>query len=245
VVIVRTKARRYETAPLEGNLKRNGGGTKMQDDNLGRSVLFHLASGIMFCMAATVSTASLALDDERPVCTESCLDVVRPDRDIRQTAQARGIAAAQQNRDKECLALVGFAEARGNGSQAMEAVMWVVQNRHVGSKGKTDVCDVIAQRGAFEGVTKPRFQSQFVAIQQGQQLPQVQTRDVVERRALREARQLAAAIVSRERTHDLTRGATHFYAPIAQRQLNRQTPRWTKEYVQTASIGGHTFFRED
>ena len=48
--------------------------------------------------------------------------------------------------------------------------MWVVQNRHVGSKGKTDVCNVIAQRGAFEGVTKPRFQSQFVAIQQGQQL---------------------------------------------------------------------------
>jgi hypothetical protein len=65
VVIVRTKARRYETAPSEGNLKRNGGGTKMQGDNLGRSVLFHLASGIMFCMAATVSTASLALDDEQ------------------------------------------------------------------------------------------------------------------------------------------------------------------------------------
>ena len=142
-------------------------------------------------------------------------------------AKRRKLAALQQRNKtetKECLALVGFAEARGNGSQAMEAVMWVVQNRHVGSKGKTDVCNVIAQRGAFEGVTKLRFQSQLVAIRRGQQLPQVRTRDVVERRALREARQLAAAIVSRERTHDLTRGATHFYAPIAQRQLNRQTP---------------------
>jgi len=54
----------------------------------------------------------------------------------------------------------------------MEAVMWVVQNRHVGSKGKTGVCHVIAQRGAFEGVTKLRFQSQLVAIRRGQQLPQ-------------------------------------------------------------------------
>jgi spore germination cell wall hydrolase CwlJ-like protein len=127
----------------------------------------------------------------------------------------------------------------------MEAVMWVVQNRHVGSKGKTGVCNVIARRGAFEGVTKPRFQPQLVAIRQGRQLLQVRTRDVVERRALREARQFAAAIVSRERTHDLTQGATHFYAPIAQGRLNRQTPSWAKEYVQTASIGGHRFFRED
>src|SRR3954463_12918107 len=106
--------------------------------------------------------------------------------DIRQTAQARGIAAAQPNQDKECLALVGFAEARGNGSQAMEAVMWVVQKRILGSQGKTGGCNVIARRGAFEGVTKRRFQPQLVAMRQGRQLPQVRTRDVVEWQALRE-----------------------------------------------------------
>ncbi len=216
----------------------------MQNDNLNR-LAFVFSCVIMFCMASTITTTSLAMDKERTVCTESCLDVVPPDRNIRQTAQVHSIAASQQHRDTECLALVGFAEARGSGSRAMEAVMWVVQNRHIGSEGKMDVCAVIAQRGAFEGVTKPRFQSQLVAIRRGQQLPQVQTRDVVEQRALRKAGQLAAAIVSRERTHDLTRGATHFYAPIAQRQLNRQIPNWAKEYVQTASIGGHAFFREN
>lgn len=217
----------------------------MKTINLHQSTFVHLAALITFLIALAVSTDCLARDKEAIVCTGSCNNTAHPERIMRQSAKDRGIGTLQWRRDMDCLTLVGFAEARGNGSEAMEAVMWVVQNRRIASEGKKDVCDVISQRGAFEGVTKPRFRSQFAAIRRGQQLPRINTLNVIEEKAVRDARRLASSIVSKERTHDLTRGATHFYAPVAQRQMNRQAPNWAKEFQQTASIGGHEFFREN
>ena len=93
---------------------------------------------------------------------------------------------------------------------------------------------VIAQRGAFEGVTKPRFQSQLVAIRRGQQLPQVQTRDVVERQALREARQLAAAIVSRSaisRVRPGTRTVRQATAAADASERTRAVTAWPRAMI--------------
>ena len=40
---------------------------------------------------------------------------------------------------------------------------------------------------------------------------------------------------------DQTQGATHFYAPVAQADLNRPAPTWSGT-PPTASIGGHQFY---
>jgi hypothetical protein len=41
---------------------------------------------------------------------------------------------------------------------------------------------------------------------------------------------------------DPTDGATHFYAPVAQKALGRKTPDWAKPEQKTAEIGGHRFY---
>jgi len=42
---------------------------------------------------------------------------------------------------------------------------------------------------------------------------------------------------------DSTKGATHFVAPVAQRNLGRNMPAWANSPL--ARIGGHTFYAPD
>jgi len=60
---------------------------------------------------------------------------------------------------RECLALVGYAEARDQGDIGMAAVMQVVLNRTQDSSGRwpEDICGVVQQRNQFKALEQIRY----------------------------------------------------------------------------------------
>jgi spore germination cell wall hydrolase CwlJ-like protein len=56
----------------------------------------------------------------------------------------------QAERERRCLALAGWAEARGEGADAMAAVMWVVANRSASADQPSLPCRVVVATGQFE-----------------------------------------------------------------------------------------------
>lgn len=56
----------------------------------------------------------------------------------------------QAERERRCLALAGWAEARGEGADAMTAVMWVVANRAASADQPSLPCRVVVATGQFE-----------------------------------------------------------------------------------------------
>ncbi|PWC84820.1 hypothetical protein TSH100_16850 [Azospirillum sp. TSH100] len=56
----------------------------------------------------------------------------------------------QAERERRCLALAGWAEARGEGADAMAAVMWVVANRAASADQPSLPCRVVVASGQFE-----------------------------------------------------------------------------------------------
>jgi len=59
----------------------------------------------------------------------------------------------QAERERRCLALAGWAEARGEGADAMAAVMWVVANRAASADQPSLPCRVVVATGQFEPFT--------------------------------------------------------------------------------------------
>ncbi|CAO3357618.1 cell wall hydrolase [Azospirillum melinis] len=61
----------------------------------------------------------------------------------------------QAERERRCLALAGWAEARGEGADAMAAVMWVVANRAASADQPSLPCRVVVATGQFEPFAAP------------------------------------------------------------------------------------------
>ncbi len=61
----------------------------------------------------------------------------------------------QAERERRCLALAGWAEARGEGADAMAAVMWVVANRASSADQPSLPCRVVVAAGQFEPFAVP------------------------------------------------------------------------------------------
>ncbi len=61
----------------------------------------------------------------------------------------------QAERERRCLALAGWAEARGQGADAMAAVMWVVANRAASASQPSLPCRVVVAAGQFEPFSPP------------------------------------------------------------------------------------------
>ena len=61
----------------------------------------------------------------------------------------------QAERERRCLALAGWAEARGEGADAMAAVMWVVANRAASASQPSLPCRVVVAAGQFEPFSPP------------------------------------------------------------------------------------------
>lgn len=61
----------------------------------------------------------------------------------------------QAERERRCLALAGWAEARGEGAAAMAAVMWVVANRAASADQPSLPCRVVVAAGQFEPFAVP------------------------------------------------------------------------------------------
>lgn len=158
-------------------------------------------------------------------------------------------------RERRCLAISAYAEARGEGDLGMVAVMWVILNRVATSKTPTTPCAVILARGAFEAMMADAYAVQRRQLKNGlvprhalplgdpATIPADERANIIELRAYKRALLLAYNILDGRLHVDPTNAATHYWSPTGQAALKRPAPSWVKSFVKTAEIGGHEFFR--
>jgi spore germination cell wall hydrolase CwlJ-like protein len=124
--------------------------------------------------------------------------------------------------DLACLALNIYHEARGEPLSGQAAVAHVTLNRSEDPRYPADICGVVAQRNSRA--------CQFTWV--------CQTEDPrpSELGAFRRALRVALEVMSGRRA-DPTHGATHFIT------TSMRMPGWARRLNQTATIGGHRFFK--
>jgi Cell Wall Hydrolase len=156
------------------------------------------------------------------------------------------LTAWELERERRCLAIAAYAEARDQAATGMLAVMWVILNRvERGMYGAERPCDAVAQPAAIEAMSRPEHAKQLRAIRRGAMPPLVRTETYPDEVALRTARRLAEqALGDGDRLpDDLTKSATHYWSPKQQRRLGRAKPEWARRLVRTTRIGDHVFYR--
>lgn len=119
----------------------------------------------------------------------------------------------------QCVAAVVYHEARGESDWGQIAVAHVVMNRVRDKRWPNYACGVALQPHQFTG------------------LPRKLT--VAEEQAWENAVDIAIGVVSGI-IEDPTHGADHYYAPDL---VGR--PRWSKDMLFVAGIGGHAFFKSN
>ena len=122
-----------------------------------------------------------------------------------------------------CLAEAIYYEARGEPLQGQIAVAEVVLNRVDSRRYPNSICGVTRQ-----GVGNGRA-CQFSYACNGQP-------ERMANRGPRERSEKLAAIMIAGRERSVTDGATHFHATYVR-------PGWARQYVRTAAIGAHIFYR--
>lgn len=122
-----------------------------------------------------------------------------------------------------------LGEAGDQGATGQTAVASVIRNRH--AAGFADSASGVAlQKGQFEPWGTAAGRARLQAIDSNSS-------------AYKQAGDILDNVYSGQAT-DPTKGATHFYAPGLQSELDRKAPSWTNDYQHTATIGGHVFYQD-
>lgn len=174
---------------------------------------------------------------------------VEPHRDDRPRAYFVGrtvlhLSPWEAERERRCLIVAAYAEARGSSPTGMLAVMWTILNRVAHEDFPDTPCGVVAQKGAFEGVRKAAFRSHWRAIRSGRMPPALSPKPGPDREALDRIEGFSHQLMHGENGDDPVDGATYFYAPGPQRNLGRSAPSWSRKFVRTARIAEHVFYRK-
>ncbi|WP_232796349.1 cell wall hydrolase [Roseovarius salinarum] len=122
-----------------------------------------------------------------------------------------------------CLAEALYFEARGESVKGQFAVAEVVMNRVDSAEFPDSVCGVVNQG------TGRKYACQFTYTCDGH------AEVVNEPRAFTRAGKVAKLMVDGA-PRSLTKGATHYHA-------KRVSPRWSRRFARTATIGVHHFYR--
>lgn len=130
--------------------------------------------------------------------------------------------AAQARQTMDCMALAVYWEAQSEGDRGMRAVAHVVKNRMEHRRFPNSVCGVIRQSNSNG--------CQFSWWCDGR------SDKPVTKRAWIKAVSIARAVLDGTDEGDLTKGAIFFNGTW------QDTP-WTRDRVQTVSIGRHAFYR--
>ena len=106
------------------------------------------------------------------------------------------LTAWEAERERRCLALTGWAESRGEGADAMAAVMWVVANRAASAAQPSLPCRVVVASGQFEpfaaGPVAPKARQKQAKAVKARETAREPRDDAASRRA--EARRLLAEV---------------------------------------------------
>lgn len=127
--------------------------------------------------------------------------------------------------DRDLITRTVIGEAGNEPDEGKAAVTSVVLNRLRSGRYGNTASGVVLQPNAFEPWSTRR--GELLAIDP-------------KSKAYQGARSIVDSVVAGD-VPDPTGGATHFFAPAAQRQLNRPSPAWAATPM-TARIGGHNFY---
>jgi hypothetical protein len=155
-------------------------------------------------------------------------------------AALAGTALAGQPNDhqRRCLTLIAYAEAAGEGSRGMLAVMRVVHNRVAHPDFGDDVCTVVLQRGQFQPVGERAVLRHALEQPEGRNLADILGASTPDARLrLVEAWRLAG-VAATWPARDPTGGALYFVNP---RFMDPGKCPWFAGLKRTAVIGEHVF----
>ena len=140
--------------------------------------------------------------------------------------------------DQHCLALTIYGEARGETAEGMAAVAWVVMTRV--KRRQSDPCTEVLRRNQFEAFKKgSRLRKLAIEAQDGElTFPSMNNRWIQNK-----INQIAHQVYT-ESIPDPTNGATHFFAPKAQKLLGRKAPYWSQKLTYMKTAGNHKFYKE-
>ncbi|MEM9032339.1 MAG: cell wall hydrolase [Pseudomonadota bacterium] len=125
-----------------------------------------------------------------------------------------------------CLTEALYFEARGEAIKGIFAVGEVILNRVDSSSYPSDVCSVI-----YQG-TGERYRCQFTYACDGR-------KEIVnEPRAWDKVGKIATLLLDGKAPRTLTEGATHYHTKAV-------SPRWSRVFTKTATIGYHYFYRQE
>ena len=155
---------------------------------------------------------------------------------------ASGIGSAQagepDDRQRRCLTMIAYAEAAGEGSGGMLAVMKVVHNRVVHPDFADDICAVALERGQFQPVSERPALRHALESPTGRNLAEVVgAATPAARLTLVEAWRLAG-VAAIWPARDPTGGALYFVNP---RLMDPGKCPWFADLKRTAVIGEHVF----
>lgn len=147
-------------------------------------------------------------------------------------------ASAMSDRERRCLTLIAYAEAAGEGTAGMAAVMRVVRNRVADPRFAGDACAVILEAGQFQPVAeRPALRRALEAPERTNLAEVLGANSRAARRTLIEAWRLAA-LVALQPHADPTGGALYFVNP---RLMDPAKCAWFAGLRRTAAIGEHVF----
>lgn len=141
-------------------------------------------------------------------------------------AYLKEMPAASGGESWRCLTEALYFEARGESVKGMFAVGEVILNRVDSQRYPDDVCAVI-----YQG-TGERFRCQFTYSCDGRK------EIVSEPRSWERVGKVAKLLLSGDVERSLTEGATHYHTKAV-------SPRWSRVFTRTATIGYHYFYREE
>lgn len=145
----------------------------------------------------------------------------------------------------QMLAVTAYGEARGEGSQGMQAVINTIHNRSLHPLVRfADRAILDATNSPYHAIVLKRWQFSCFNLgdpNRGRLLaltgPEDYNREIVNNRALAEAHRICESL--RDGTlEDLTRGADHFFS------IHIERPEWTARMVNLGRIGRHEFWSE-
>jgi spore germination cell wall hydrolase CwlJ-like protein len=147
------------------------------------------------------------------------------------------------SKDRSCLIIAAWNEARGRTDKEATGVMSAVLNRVKHPDFPKTVCGVVLEQGQFEMAWKIRKTLRLAKSGHSfrNSLGDLQPAD---EEALDRLDMLAGKVI-KGYVADPTKGATHFYTPSVRRKRGLPAdPLWAKKMTRTASIGEFRFVKE-
>jgi len=180
------------------------------------------SSAVILAMAFIYSTAEqadAAVDPKEIVYVERVVEkvvyvpIVQPPRAPR--------FSSVSDKDKHCLALNVYFEARGESTVGQEAVAWVTLNRVVDNEFPSNICDVVWQDQQFSWTHDGKSD---------------RPKDQV---AWATAQVIAGEVLEAYRVErDPTEGATYFHSDSVK-------PKWHKKFDRVVRIDNHIFYTDN